>query len=380
MTTKSIKLLFIVTQNEWGGVQKYIYDLSTRLDKNTFSINVACGKEPPEELSKKLETKGIDTKKLSYLVRKINPIYDFLALIEIYKLIKKIKPDIIHLNSSKAGILGSIAGRLAKIPKIIYTAHGWVFNEPLPFWKKYGYLFAERITAPFKTKIICVSEFDRATALKNHIAPEKKLITIQNGIDINNLHFYDRETARNLLSKAISYKFTPSGNEVSPSGLEANKPVIGTIANLYKTKGLDYLLKAAAKLPDKTFIIIGQGAEKKNLENIMKNNNINNVILAGSLKNAYKYLKAFDIFVLPSVKEGFPYTILEALASGIPIIATKVGALPEILPGANLIEPKNTQALISSLKNTPLVPAIDINLHSLDSTMHKTTNLYFENL
>lgn len=292
------KILFVVTQSEWGGAQKYIYDIAIRLPKSGFSIGVAAGEGPSKDLFNGLKKNNINTKCLSYLVRQINPIYDFLAFFELYKLFKKTQPDIIHLNSSKAGVLGSIAGRLAKINKIIYTVHGWVFNEPLPSWKKYFYRFAEKITAPLKTNIICISEYDKNVALKHNIAPAKKLITIHNGINLNTLNFYDKETARKLLSQATSYK------------LQADKLIIGIIANLYKTKGLDYLLKAAAELKDKTFIIIGEGPERKNLETHIKQHNLQKrVFLTGTVPNAHKYLKGFDIFILPSVKEGCPYTI-----------------------------------------------------------------------
>ncbi len=127
--------------------------------------------------------------------------------------------------------------------------------------------------------------------------------------------------------------------------------IIGTIANLYKNKGLEYLIYAAAKIkkPELKFVIIGDGPEKTRLEQLIKERRLeDSVFLAGYIDSAYKYLKAFDIFILPSVKEGQPWTILEAMAAGIPIVATNIAGIPEMLENEKsglLVEPADPQAL-----------------------------------
>ena len=314
------KILYLVTQSEWGGAQKYVFDLAVNLAASQNEVVVGAG-QGDGELFKKLEAKNIKTLRLKRTVRAVNPLKDILAVYELIKVFKQEKPDIIHLNSSKMSILGSLAGRLyGKNVKIIYTVHGWVFNEPLPYLIKGLYYILEKWTAKFKNVLITVSDYDRQIAVTKNLAPAEKVITINNGVET--LEFYDRAVAREKLQA-----YGP---------LKPPSPVIGTIANLYQTKGLDVLIKAAAIIikdcPELKFMVIGEGAARPKLESLIRIHNLkNNFILTGAVSQAARLLKAFDIFVLPSLKEGWPYTLLEAAQAGLPIVATKVGGLPEII-------------------------------------------------
>jgi len=343
------KILYLVTQSELGGAQRYVFDLAINLKEN-FDIAIAFGQQGERgELAKHLKQADIKYYIIHHLKRPISPLNDFLALLEIIKLIKKIKPDIIHLNSSKISILGSIAGLLIK-SKIIYTVHGWVFNEPLPSWKILFYKYAEKFTAILKDKIICVSEFDRLIAIKEKIAPEKKLAAIHNGI--TPINFLSKEQAREKLSQISNIQY-PISNIF-----------IGSIGNLYKTKGLEYLIQAGRLLIDAginlKIIIIGEGEEKKYLENLINQLNLKgHVILAGRIDNAASLLKAFDVYVCSSVKEGLSYTIIEAMQAGLPIVATQVGGNPELIedPSTNseqatgiLVDAKNSSILAEKIQ------------------------------
>ena len=310
----SKKILFIVTQSEFGGAQRFLWNLISGLSKG-YEITVAAGPEGDDEngLLKFLEKKGINTRHLKYLKRGVNPLFDFyLGLIEIYNLIKKEKPDILFLCSSKAGALGALVGRLAGVKKIIYRIGGWTFNDPRSLWARAFYRFIEKVSARWKDIIIVNAECHRKQAIKLGIKPRREILTIYNGI--GNLEFLSRKKARRLLK------------------LKDSDFVVGTIANNYPAKGIKYLIKAAKEFQSIKFIIIGKGNR--------------------FIPEAYKYLKAFDIFVLPSVKEGFPWTILEAMAAEVPIIATRVGAIPEIIEhnkSALLVEPKNPEELAKAI-------------------------------
>jgi glycosyltransferase involved in cell wall biosynthesis len=333
------KILFLVTQSEMGGAQRYIYEVIRGLDSEKYEFLVGAG-EGDEELFKKiskLKTQNsklqLKTQNLKNLKRAPNPIHVIRAVAEIVRILKKEKPDVLFLCSTTAGLLGSIARIFYKV-KVIYRIGGWAFRDPRPFFLNWIILSAEKITAPLKDKIVVNSEIDRKLALKYKIASPGKIIKIYNGIDLEKIDFLPKEEARKSLLKS-----------------DFNKSVVGTVANFYKTKGLEYLIEAARKLGTvPNFVIIGEGRLRPKLEALIKKYNLENkVFLAGRIPDAYKCLKAFDVFVLPSLKEGFPWIILEAIAAEIPIVATKVGAIPEILDEEFLVEPKDPEALAKKI-------------------------------
>ncbi len=340
-------ILYLVTQSDYGGAQRYVFDLASSL-KGKYQITVAAGPSQSEELLKKLATAQIDFKKLKYLRRAINPLFDLLGLWEIIKLIKKIKPDIIHLNSSKAGFLGALATRLLRTSNlehqtVIYTVHGFVFLEPMNFLKKKLYVWIEKISARWKDYLITVSENDRQVGIKYKITRPEKLITIHNGIDSEKINFLPKEQSRQFLT--VNYKLKAKSYKL-----------IGTLANYYPTKGLNYLIEAAAQIikekPEIIFALMGDGPERKKLEQQIKQLNLEKYFILGYQENANQYLKALDIFVLPSVKEGFPYAILEAMSAELPIIASAVGGIPEIIQNnfnGILVEPKNPKILAEKI-------------------------------
>ncbi len=348
------KILFIVTQSEFGGAQHFLAHLVTALDKNRYNIIVAAGPEGDDEkgLLSFLEKKGINAQRLAYLRRSINPIFDFLGLIEIYKLIKKERPNTVFLCSSKAGALGSFATVLIPKsytlnPKVIYRIGGWTFNDPHSFLWKGFYKFIEKFSARWKDIIIVNAECHRKQAIELGIRPRKGIFTIYNGLDISKLEFLSREEARErLLGNSVAYQL------ISPSTI-----LVGTIANLYPAKGLGYLIEAARIIKDRfvsiKFIVIGEGMERSKLEELIKKYNLGeNFFLFGAVIDAYKYLKVFDIFALSSLKEGFPWTILEAMAAEVPIIATSVGAVPEIIENKKtgfLVKPGDAKELSKAI-------------------------------
>jgi len=347
MLNNKKNILYLITRAELGGAQRYVLDLANNL-QGEFNITVAFGKQDTNgELAEKLKIAGINNYNIPHLKRAISPIDDFLALVEIIKLIKKIKPNIIHLNSSKISILGSIASLIIKFQvssfkfQVVYTVHGWVFNEPLPRWLKLFYFWAEKITALFKNKIICVSEFDRQIALTKKIAAALKLITIHNGLAP--IEFYSKEEARQRIhsvipasepESSVQHHEQVSGLRVKPA--MTSNLLIGSTGNLYKTKGFEHFIKASKIISEQkisaTFIIIGEGEERKKLETLIRQNNLaNDFILTGRINEAAKLLPAFDIYICSSVKEGLSYTIIEAMQAGLPIVATNVGGNSELI-------------------------------------------------
>ncbi|MFH1551665.1 MAG: glycosyltransferase [bacterium] len=376
MAKKSI--LFIITKSVLGGANKYVYDLSIGLS-NEFEIYIAGGGKG--KFAQEIIKSNIPYFSVKNFQKNVNIFKDFLAIFEIYNLLCRLKPDIIHINSSKAGGIAGFAGFTYKLftkqkPLLIFTAHGWAFAEHRPKSQIFLIKLFSKLTCLFYDKIICVSEYDYKIALENKIAPSNKLITIHNGIDSKSINFLSKEQAqKKLLGKTSSL-------------------IIGTIAELTKNKGILYLLQAIVYIkenknaPDFDTILIagGENPDKDKVQSFIKQHHLKNIYLFESINNASSYLKAFDIFVLPSIKEGLPYTILEAMTAQLPIISANVGGIPEILISKNInnqdapspedqdakgraltysgimIEPKNSQQLAEKILYLIKNPEIAKNL------------------
>ena len=307
------KIIYLITQSNSGGAQKYILRLAQHfVKKNKILIAVGEAKHQDPFFFQECRKLGIEPIVLQNLVRDVSLVKGFEAVLEMRKLLLKERPDILHVNSSMAGTLGSCASWIShldpmnKITRVVYTVHGFVFNEPLPRAKKLIYLAAEKISASWKHAIITVSQFDKNEGLRRKIAPEKRMVVINIGIDPT-LEFLSINEARTAL------------------GIDSDKPIIGTIASLYKTKGLEFLIDAAEELQSKNLsfkiYILGDGPERNRLtERLHQKQLAADIILLGSKPDAYRFVKAFDIFALPSMKEGFPYALLEAGLAGLPLL------------------------------------------------------------
>ena len=353
MTNTRPKILFIVTQSEFGGAQRYIFELVSCLNKEKYEILVAAG-HGDKELFKKVQNLPVKIFQLKHLKRNPNPLEAISSISEMLGLLKKERPNILFLCSTTTGLLGSISSCLYKILntkykiRVIYRIGGWAFHDPRPFWQNKIIFYLEKLTASFKDKIIVNSEFDYQAAIKFKVCSPNKIIKIHNGIDAEKLKFLAKQEAKEFLS-----------NKIPQHKIQNTKYIIGTVANFYRTKGINYLIQAVSLLEaehkplDVKCIVIGDGKQRPELEKLIEKHGLKNkVFLAGRIPDAYKYLKAFDVFILPSLKEGFPWIILETMAAEVPIIATRVGALPEIIENNKhgvLIEPKNSQILAEKI-------------------------------
>lgn len=341
----SKKILFVITKANWGGAQRYLYDLAIHLAEPGNSVSVAAGPDDQtktgENLIRKLNAAGI--KRIYALsskrdVRIFNDIQTFFSLLRIIWLER---PDIIHLNSSKIGGIGGFAAWLLCVPKIVFTAHGWGFDEDRPWWQKRLILLLSKVSVLFHHKVICVSEHSRKSGERLG-SSYKKCVTIHNAI--KEIDFYLQQDARKFFKD--QYKIEPGRGSVW----------LGTISELTKNKGLSYLIDALALLESKNwiFLIIGSGELKEELSKQIKIRSLDGKIyILDHLPDAARYLKAFDIFTLTSVKEGLPYVLLEAGSAGLAVIATEVGGIPEIVESEKsgiLVLPKYHKMLSEQLE------------------------------
>lgn len=347
------RLLFIVTLNELGGAQKFVFTLVNALDPQKYDITVSAGNNSTGEFLKSFKT-PVCTHILKNLKRDPSFWTDIKTIFEVRNLIRNMKPDTLFLNSSKVGFIGSLATVFpSKLKngnrklKIIYRIGGWTFNDPWPEWKKRLWIYLEKISAKWKDVIIVNSNRDLEQAHKLKIRPSSRLVLVHNGIDVYKIQFFNKEEARLKLFERIA-KYSGKIFQI--------KYVIGSIANFYPTKGLEYLIEAARAFknnPEIAFVVIGDGPERKNYETKIMNYGLQNkFFLIGQLTDAHKYLLAFDIFVLPSIKEGFPWALIEAMSAKLPVISTKTGAVTEIIEdGKNgfTLEPRNSNQIVGKI-------------------------------
>lgn len=337
-----MKILYIITKSNWGGAQRHVYDLAIAMKEKDHNAIVALGGEGI--LRKKLEDAGIKTHVLSSMQRDISLSKDTSSFWDILKIIRREKPDIIHLHSTKVGLIGSLAGRILKIKNIIFTAHGWAFNEDRTLLQKLTLVFFSWLTILFSHKVIVISKREYDQAIKFPWVKNKINLIY---LGIKQPVFMSIDGAKQFLAKTVNIDPVEFGKKL----------VIGTIAELHANKGLDYLLEAiqATILNHANILclIIGGGEKKEELEETIKLKQLsNNVKLLGYIDEASHYLKAFNIFVLPSVKEGLPYVLLEAGYASLPVISTTVGGIPEIVEDMRsgvLVQTKNSRELAHAL-------------------------------
>ena len=344
-------VLYIITKSVWGGAQKYVYDLASNLPRDRFNVIVAGGGQGA--MAQKLKATDVNYLPIKSFQRNINFFKDFIAFFEILFMLFKTKPDIIHISSSKAGGVVGIAGFIYCFAgRAVLTVHGWAFLEQRPKWQNWLIKLFSKLTCLFYDKIICVSENDYKMGLKYKIAPARKMFVIHNGIDPDSISFVPREESqKKLLSKT------------SPL-------VVGVVAEWTKNKGLFYFLEAVKnKNCDVVLIGSGENPDKEKIYGFIKKFNLKNIYLHEFIPDAASYLKALDVFVLPSTKEGLPYTILEAGLAKLSVIATSVGGIPEIIQNEKtglLVPPADSTALTNAIKkladNQALREKLGINL------------------
>lgn len=287
-----------------GGAQVHVKNLSIELQRSGHIVHLLIGGQGI--FINEIKAHNLHVQSIPRLIRSINPYLDWRAFWDIRNALKKIKPDLIATHSSKAGWLGRLAAYSLNIPAI-FTAHGWAFTEGVPLIKRLIYILAERVIGLVSNKIITVSEYDAALCLKYTIVPNYKVVTIYNGIP-----------------------YLPKQATIDHS----STPRLVMTARFEKPKNHIILLKALATLTDYNWHLdfIGEGPLKTEVIYwISKLNLTTRVSLLGERKDVSNILEKAQIFVLISDWEGLPISILEAMRAGLPVIASAVGGIPEMI-------------------------------------------------
>ena len=298
--------------------------------------------QQPEEDPAKFSRKWhIPYHSLSSLRRDISPVHDLLALFQILALIRREKPAILHTHTTKAGILGRIAGRVTRT-QTIHTPHGHLFYGYFGKGKEKLYVFLERLAARFCERIITISEDERRAYLRRGIGNKKKVVTIYNGIDIG--------------------RFPGDGKGLRKElGTARQIPLVGYVGRLEEIKGPHLFIDAAKRIkalaPQTHFLMLGDGAMKEEL--LQKAQEMSHVHILGYREDVADCLAALDILLIPSLNDGFNLVAVEAMASSKPIVATAVGGLPEVIGDGGIMvrSGDSTQMAQEAIKllNSPTV-------------------------
>lgn len=322
--TRQIKILHVAEAA--GGVERYL--------ENLFRFNNNCKVRNYLIYSQNYDSKFLIENKNSFGVimsHGLNVKSDIRSINSIKKIIHKVDPDIIYAHSTKAGALARLAN-ISIHKKIIYNPHGWAFNEEansiLGKIKISLFKNIERIESLFTDNIVCISNFERDTAIANHITDPRKLRIIYSGIDLDQNH----------CSKIDRKKL----------GIPEDAFLVGMVARITETKAPDIFIRAAKKIkqkiPNAYFLLIGDGDLRKQAESLIKNERLEKCFLiTGWVDNTSDYMNILNIGVLLSRWEGLGLVLLEYMRAGIPIIATNVGGIPDVIQDkkSGLLVPKD---------------------------------------
>jgi glycosyltransferase involved in cell wall biosynthesis len=304
------RLLIVITLAEIGGAQTYVAALLPALVER-FDVTVAA--YGPGPLRETAERSGSAFVALRHLRRSVSPWRDTRALVELVRLMGRVQPDIVHLNSSKAGIVGRIAAAVARVPVCVFTVHGWSY-APYRGPLRALYRLLERALAPLASTIVCVSDHDASAA-------NGRAVVIRNAVDLA------------AIPRAMPV---------------ASAPSIVSVGRLKEPKDFPTLRRALESIERNGWraVVAGEGPQRADLEG-------GPLELLGERDDVPELLAVSDVFVLSSRSEGLPMSVIEAMAAGLPVVASAVGGVPELVIDGEtgvLVPPGDARALASALR------------------------------
>ncbi len=336
-------ILYLITKSNWGGAGRYVYDLACAVRDQGYAPIVACGGKGL--LVTRLTEQQIPTRSIPALERDVSLLKDFRSLLSIIRIVRETHPAIVHVNSSKVGGIGALATRLCSRACIIFTVHGLPQHEDRPWLSKKMIALITWITALLAHHVITVSTND-TEILRAQPFLSKKVHRVQLGIVPQS---HDHVSAREIVCRYLS--------DVPANTRLAEKFWIGTVAELTPNKGHLYALEALITLfkqyPDLVYICVGEGELSETLHLFVHTHHLEDrVFFTGFIPEAAMLYSAFDICLVPSIKEGLPYSILEAMHTGTPIVASAVGGIPDVIRdgiSGCLVAPHSPPALVHAL-------------------------------
>lgn len=313
------------------------------LDKRVYRVELACA--PGGPLIDLVRQEGMEVRLFPHLVQPLQPVDDLLALWNLIRFLSANPCHVLHTHNSKAGFLGRLAGRICGIPVIVHTVHGFAFHGQEPLWRRILFRDLERLAARWCDKMIFISGPLLAWALGERIIREGKgqAERIYSGIELD--------------------RFQPVGEEGRREarrrwGIGPDDAVVGIVSKLWEGKGHSILIEAFSSLKGEIgspkLVIVGEGYLRPSLQRLVRERGLqDDVIFTGFQAEVSGIISAFDVAVLPSLFEGMGRVVLEAMAMEKPVVATRVGGIPDLVEDDRngcLVEPGNVRELAAALK------------------------------
>jgi glycosyltransferase involved in cell wall biosynthesis len=312
------RVLHVITLAEVGGAQTYVASLLPALTER-YDVTVAAW--GPGPLIDATRGAGAEFVPLENVRRPIGP-RDVLGLVELVRLFRRIRPDILHLSSSKAGVLGRLAAAIARVPVVVFTVHGWAFKSDTGLASTI-YLWADRLMRPLTSAIVCVSHTELRAGLAARTCGADAVV-IENAVDVS----------------------------AAPCAqLDGAPPRIVSVGRLKAPKDFVTLARALRLLEPAAFAatIVGDGPDRARIASELAGA----AELVGERSDVRDILARADVFVLSTTSEGMPMTILEAMAAGLAVVASAVGGVPELVEDevtGLLVPPHDPGALAAALR------------------------------
>jgi len=330
-----IRVLHLITRLDVGGSTENTVISATRMPRGVFACGIVAGRtvEPPPGLEAELAGAGVEWIRLPHLRREVNPARELCALVGLWREIRRFRPDVVHTHSSKAGVLGRLAARLAGVRHVVHTPHGHIFDGYFNPAVTRTFIGLERLAARWTDRVVTLSDEEARDHLRHGIGRPEQFVTIPSGVDLD------------LILQPAPVRIVPG------------RPVIGTVARLVPVKGITHLIDAAPRIfsevPDAQLLIVGDGELRQSLQAQAQALGVEDrVHFTGFRADAPALLAGMDVFVLPSLNEGMGRVLVMAMALGKPIVATRVGGIPELLNGGEagmLVPPANPSAIAEAV-------------------------------
>ncbi len=344
------RVLHVVGESAFGGGARIVLAIAVAAQRSGYHVEVLT---TDERFQHELVRRGIAPLGLDVIARRLNPLHDALAILRLYRHLRNHKYDIVHTHTSKAGVVGRVSARLARVPIVVHTMHGFAYHGGTPLPLKVAASVAEYIATKACDAIVTVGEYQARSLLETRVAPISKVHSIPNGVPDP---FKQKAKGHNAVRAGF--------------GLPETAFLIVCHGRLAPLKGVEILLQSLSDIGREGYeiscLIVGEGPLREALEARAKDLGLspNAAIFTGFRDDIADILAAADLAVLPSLREGLSIALLEALSAGVPTVATQIPGNVEVSEGgaAVLVPPGSPEALTGAIRDLMTSPRLRASL------------------